>query len=422
MKRLLNRNTIQFLIFAFCISLTTSLKAQEEFVEEDPDAEVDINNASYTLGNGLNFSFNKGNYQFGLTGFIQPGYFRESINGLEDINQFSSKRTFLQFDGKALKEKVSFFVQLDFSLSEPLLDAWIGYHPTEHVSVYFGQKQNFVNNREMTYREDRLQFTDRSFLSRSFSRTGREFGVFVTSKFGNKFGIAPMFSITSGDGRNSFGTDSRDTDLGGLKIGGRLDLYPLGFFKEGNDVTNIDLGREEKPKFVVGVAASRNNGVSNNVGEGHGNFILYDANGTGNYPDYTQLYADFLLKYQGFSLLAEYANATASGIDLTYTDANATQVLAPTQISEYLVLGDSFNVQLGYITKNGFSFDARYEVANQEFTSNTNSLLQDANSYTFGLSKYFIGNNLKVQTSYTQFNPNIGNKLNQFELLFQIAF
>ena len=204
--------------------------------------EVKKNFASYEFGNGLNFSFNEGNYRFDITGFIQPSYFHESSNGQEDRNEFNSKRTFLQFGGAAVKEKVSFFIQLDYSLSDPLMDAWMAYHPFEQVSISFGQKQTFVNNREMIFREDRLQFNNRSFLSQNLSETGREFGLFIESKFGNSFGIAPMFAVTSGDGRNSFGQDSRDSDYGGVKIGGRLDLYPLGYFKEGNDLTSADLG------------------------------------------------------------------------------------------------------------------------------------------------------------------------------------
>ncbi|NJN50253.1 MAG: hypothetical protein HC798_03595 [Polaribacter sp.] len=385
-------------------------------------AQTPKNSVDYKIGDGLNFSLNDGNYQFNLGGFIQPIFSNTKIDGAKAENQFNSRRSFLQFSGDAKREKVSFLLQLDYSLNQPLLDAWIAYHPTENISIFFGQKQTFVNNREMTYREDRLQFTDRSFLSKNFSRTGREFGVFVTSKFGDDFGFAPMLAVTSGDGRNSFGTDSRDTDLGGIKYGGRLDVYPLGFFKEGNDLTSSDLEREEKPKIVIGFAGSKNIGASNAVGEGHGNYVLYDAAGLNNYPDYTQLYADFLVKYQGFSFLAEYINATASNIDLTYTNATTTTILAPTQISEYLVLGDSFNFQLGYVFTNGFSVDGRYEITNQEFANNANSILQDAKAYTVGISKYFVNNKLKVQTSYSNFNPEVGNSINQFELLFQITF
>jgi len=422
MKRLTNINTIQLLIFICCLGLTSVVNAQEEFQEEDPDSETERNTASYKLGSGLNFSFNDGDYSFGLTGFIQPGYLNETSKGSEDLNQFSSKRTFLQFEGNALKEKVSFFVQLDFSRSNPLMDAWLAYKPLEELKISVGQKQTFVNNREMFYREDRLQFVNRSFLSQNLSETGREFGVFFESKFDVAgIGIAPMAAVTSGDGRNSFGEDSRDADIGGLKYGGRLDIYPLGFFKPGNDLTSADLEREDSLKMVIGVAGSQNVGASGPTGEGHGDFFLFDIEGNESLPDYRQLYVDLLLKYKGISFLAEYANASATGIEQVYLDESAGEILAPTQISEFLALGDSYNFQLGYLTKEGFSVDIRYESASPEFDMNPNSILFDYNATTFGLSKYFFKNALKIQASYSTIYPDVGENINQFELIFHIA-
>lgn len=423
MKRLLNIRAIQILILIFCFGLTTSVYAQEEFTEEDPGSETETerNAASYKLGSGLDFSFNDGDYSFGMTGFIQPGVFRETVEGLEDINQFSSKRTFLQFEGNALKEKVSFFVQLDFSFSNPLMDAWLAYKPIDEVKISFGQKQTFVNNREMYYREDRLQFVNRSFLSQNLSQTGREFGVFVESKFDVAgIGLAPMAALTSGDGRNSFGEDSRDSDIGGLKIGGRLDIYPLGFFKPGNELTSVDLKREDQLKFVLGIAGSQNNGASGAVGESHGNFFLFDENGNNSLPDYRQLYTDLLLKYKGFSFLAEYANTSATNIGI-YVNQATTQLLAPQQISELLALGDSYNFQLGYLTKSGFSFDARYESSMPEFDTYAGSVLTETNATTFGVSKYFYENALKIQASYSRIDPAMGEAINQIELIFHIA-
>ncbi|ULC59565.1 hypothetical protein MBM09_00985 [Flaviramulus sp. BrNp1-15] len=399
-----------FSIF-FCISLL--LSAQEN---------KDKNVASFELGSGLNFSFNEGDYQFNFGGFIQPAFNYSKVKGADADNEFNAKNAFLIISGKAVKEKVSFLIQTDYSKSQPLLDAWLAYHPFKNTIVTVGQKQTFVNNREMTYREDRLQFTDRSLLSQNLSNTGREFGLFVETKFGNKFGIAPMLAITSGDGRNSFGGDSRDSDLGGLKIGGRLDIYPLGFFTQGNDLFSADLAHEENLKLVIGAAASKNKGASHAVGEGHGNFFLYDANGKNDLPDYSQMYIDVLLKYKGFSLLAEYANASAEGLDLVYVDETALTVLAPQQISEYLVLGDSYNVQAGYVTEKGFSVDFRYESATPEFESNLNSILSDASSYTFGITKYFDNNNLKMQASLTTIDLAQGNNQTIGELVFQIIF
>ena len=409
----LDMKKVASLIVFLCLSVLINAQESQE-----------KNIASFDLGSGLNFSFNEGNYQFNLGGFVTPAYSYSKVSGMDNENRFNARNAFLIISGKAVKEKVSFLVQTDYSKSQPLLDAWLAYHPTENITVSFGQKQTFVNNREMTYREDKLQFTDRSLLSQTFSNTGREFGVFLETKFkvGSQFGIAPMAAVTSGDGRNSFGSDSRDTDLGGLKIGGRLDLYPLGYFTEGNDLFSADLAHEETLKLVIGVAASKNTGASNSVGEGHGDFFLYNENGADNLPDYTQAYIDLLLKYKGFSFLVEYANASAEGLKLVYTDEAATEILAPQQISEFLILGDSYNLQAGYVTKTGFGFDLRYEGATPEFESNLNSLLTDYSSYTLGLTKYFDNNNLKMQASLSSIDVTNGSNQTIAEFLVQIVF
>jgi hypothetical protein len=384
--------------------------------------EASANKASFELGSGLNFSFNQDAYQFNISGFIQPNYVYEKTEGSKSSNELNSKRTFLMFGGKAVKEKVSFMLQTDFSLSDPLMDAWVAYHPTSYLTISAGQKQTFVNNKEMMIREDRLQFNDRSFLSENMSETGREMGVFIESKFGSKFGIAPKVAITSGDGRNSFGSDSRDTDIGGFKIGGRLDIYPLGFFKEGIEQTTTDLNREEQLKFVVGIAFSSNNGASSANGEGHADFLLYDATGDISMPDYDQLYVDILFKYKGFSFLSEYNNSTASDINQIYTDPSANQILVPQQISSFFLLGDNYNFQGGYVTPKGYSIDARYEISKPEFSSYADSVLQDTSSYTIGFTKYFKGNNLKFQSSFTSVQVENGNNQIIAAFLMQIVF
>ncbi len=382
------------------------------------------NQANFELGNGLTFNLNDGDYQFYISGFIQPSVSFEKIEDSDVDYQFNARRTYFMLGGNAVKEKVSFLIQTDFSLSDPLLDAWIAYHPFSWISVTAGQKQNFVNNREMLYREDRLQFTDRSLSSQLFSRTGREFGLFVETnfEFGEKLAIAPKASLTSGDGRNSFGSDSRDADFGGVKIGGRLDVYPLGYFTKGNDLYTADLAHEESLKLVLGAAASQNNGASHANGEGHGDFIFYNASGDIALPDYSKFYTDLLMKYKGASMLLEYTNASVSGIEEVYLDDSASTILAPTQISEFLILGDSFTGQLGYVTKSGLGFDFRYENVKPEFNSNASSLVSEFNNYTFGFTKYFEGNNLKLQAAVSTTDVVQGNNITTGELLFQIVF
>ncbi len=365
--------------------------------------------ASFELGNGLNFRFNEGAYQFKLSGMIQPYIAFDKVEDTDADYFLNAKRTYFNFSGKALQEKVSFFIQTDFSLSSPLLDAWVAFHPTNTLNITFGQKQTIANNREMMIMETMLQFPDRSLLSTEFSNTGREFGLFIDQAVSiNEFTIIPQLAITSGDGRNSFGADSRDVDLGGFKYAARLDVYPLGMFSEGNSSMIADLAQEETPKVLLGAAASFNDGASNSIGEGHGDFLLYNALGRNQLPDYRQLYSDILIKYKGFSVLGEYVISTATNLNGTFTDVSATSELATSQISEYLALGSSFNVQLGYVTQSGYAADFRYSAVSPEFESNANSQLRELTAVTFGLSKYFKENDLKLQTAVSSITDNSG--------------
>lgn len=399
----------------FCLFSACSLAASAQAVRMQNQAQFDADN-------GLLFSLNDGAYKFGIGGFIQPAYRYNKADNADAQHFFNAKRAYFRISGKAVEEKVSFLIQTNFSEQRPLLDAWVAYHPSKNMTITFGQKQTFVNNREMLYREDRLQFTERGLLSEQLSRTGREFGVFLEGRFGESFGIEPMLAITSGDGRNSFGVDSRDTDLGGLKYGGRLDLYPLGFFSQGNELYSADLMHEKSPKLVLGTAMSTNQGASHALGEGHGDFLLYDNNGKVSLPNYRQLYIDLLAKYKGFSLLAEFGNASASGLSENYADANAVLLLAPQQISSFLQLGNSYNAQLGYVTKKGYSVDLRYGQSLPEFANYTNSLMQGTRSYTVGLTRYIKGHNLKAQTAFTMLSSDAGVNTNILEVMLQIAF
>ena len=408
---------ISFLITIF---ITTFITAQES----------SQNKSDFDFGNGVSLSFEDGDYNFSINGYIKPTYVYNEMTSIVDggtINefnrQFKSKNSVLEISGNAKKEKVSFSIRMDYSLSNPLLEAWVGYHPSKSVNVYFGQKNSFLNNREMIFNEDILQFTDRSLLSQNHTNSyGQEFGLFIKTTFGQEFILSPKFAVTSGDGRNSFGEDSRDSDLGGVKFGARLDLYPFGNFSKGNE-GSVDLVGEQKLIMELGFAYSKNIGTSHRTGNGHGDIMFYDADGNNNLPDYEKIFVDLLLKYKGFSFLAEYADAAASGLNQTYTDTF--NLLIPQQISEYLVLGSSYNFQLGYIFQNDIGIDFRYEFSTPEFTNEINnpyenSILQDFENMSLGISKYFDNNNLKIQVGASSIKYFYGNETTIAELVCQI--
>ena len=396
--------------------------------------ESERNNASFSLGDGISFSFNEGDYEFNIYGFIKPTYiYNDEKNYTADgeysnvFRQFKSQNSNLFFTGFAKDEKLSFTIQMDYSSSNPLVEAFIGYHFNEKTSLYFGQMQVNHNNLEMTHNEDKLRFTDRGILSRTYTNNGEEFGLFFETSFGNQFVVNPTLAVTSGDGRNSFGEDSRDSDKGGVKFGSRINILPFGDFSIGNRLSTVDLMHEEKPKVQIGVAYSKNIGASNQVGDGHGDFILYDNSGDELFPDYSQLFFDLNLKYKGFSLVLEYADAFASGLDQIYTDPNAFNLLIPQQISEYLVVGDSQGIQFGYFTKNGISVDFIYESLNPEFDSYESSVLRKSSNMGIGVSKYLAGNNLKIQaslfkTGYENLNNLDDDEFMSGSFMVQIAF
>ena len=396
--------------------------------------ESERNNASFSLGDGISFSFNEGDYEFNIYGFIKPTYIYndEKIYTADGeysnvFRQFKSQNSNLFFTGFAKDEKLSFTIQMDYSSSNPLVEAFIGYHFNEKTTLYFGQMQVNHNNLEMTYNEDRLRFTNRGILSQTYTENGEEFGLFFETSFGKSIIFKPTLAITSGDGKNSFGDDSRDSDKGGVKFGSRINIFPFGDFSIGNRLSTVDLMHEDRPKVQIGFAYSKNMGASNKVGDGHGDFILYDDSGDELFPDYSQLFLDLNLKYKGFSLVLEYADAFASGLDQIYTDPNAFNLLIPQQISEYLVVGDSQGIQFGYFTKNGISIDLIYENLNPEFDSYGSSILRKSSNMGVGISKYLAGNNLKIQASLFKTGYENLNNLNDDEFmsgsfLVQIAF
>ena len=361
--------------------------------------------ADFELGSGLAFKFDSGQHFVKVGGFIQPAWGIEQPEG-EDIQQFlNARRTYFSLQGSFFKETVDFFFQTDFSLSEPLLDAWLGVNVCDCLSISFGQRQALTNNREMLHMESQLTFTRRSLLSRTFSLSGRELGAFAFGQvdlFG--FLIRPQLSVTSGDGRNSFGADSRDVDIGGFKWGARVDLLPFGNFTEGNRGMVADLERERSLKLVLGGALSYNDGASHRNGAGHGEFFLYDGEQDEQLPDYVLIYADLLLKFRGLSLLAEFVDASATSLDGLYTDDASTNLLFRTQISEFLVLGTGVNGQLGYYFEvgggAGLGIDLRYTRLFAEFSENEASLLQDATAYGAGLTVYVLKQTLKVQLNF----------------------
>lgn len=360
----------------------------------------------FALGNGLNISLNNNKHHFKIGGYIQTGGSYNEVKDLDPEWKFDVKKAYLNFSGGLQNDKFTFLLQMDFAKNYPLLDAWMAYNPTKYLSISAGQKQSISGTRSMMFNDEALALGNRSLVDRTFFGSGRELGVFIESRIpvrgvGFDLGVA----VTSGDGINSFGSSASDFDLGGLKYSARGTFYPMGFFAPGNELTDTDFAREKSPKLLIGGAYSYNQGASDAIGEGHGNFQLFDKTGKGAYPDYIKMSFDVMFKYQGFTFLGEYVDSWARNLNGLYTAATPGANLQPKQIADYLVLGSGVSAQAGYLFKKNWAVDFRYSYIFPEW-SEKSTLIQKTNAYRVGVAKYFIDNRLKLQLagSYEQYN------------------
>jgi hypothetical protein len=384
---------------------------------------------SYSFGEGINFTANNGS-KIKLSGYAQPHVEMKNYNDLEDNSsstRFRLRRLRLRFDGQAVNPKFAYRFQVDLSGSSEtgeatgdfLLDAYVSYDITNRIKVIFGQRSTYTDNRELFMNSNSLQLVERSRLTSAFSSI-REFGLFLSGNFrlnGKGSYLRPYFVLTNGDGINNF-----DKDLGGLKIGGRIDFLPFGLFTNKGQFRQIDVMRELTPKFVIGVNYSHNSGMSSRRGRNSGSIIYLNEFGQQSLPDYTKYGIDFLFKYNGFSALGEYIKSSSTIptniIERVRNDGSTSSsflVNGVQDVESYvngrMMLGEAYNIQMGYLFKSGITIDSRYT----HLKADDNSFLNNAtfynrpNYYTLGIGK-LLGRNYgaKIQGSITLADGSLG--------------
>lgn len=411
-------NNIAITIFA----LAAAVAAQGQTMGNSSYPQLDGGLLEFNLGKKGNEGANK--IRFG--GFLDATGYHKEIKNADSENGFDITHASIGVQGSFLDGKLGFFLQTDFAYSNPLMDAWVSYSPVRGLRLTAGQRQSVTDTRQMMMLDQGQAFDQRSYVSRTFFATGRELGIFAEYRLPvSRVGFDITGSVTSGDGRNSFGSTSTDADCGGLKYGVRLSLYPLGFFKPGNELVFNDFAYEENLRLGIGGAFSYNCGASSWVGEGHNDFQLYNRQGDARYPDYRRFAADILLKWRGFSLLADYINTSATRVKGIYTDPNGGNPIQPCQIADYLALGNGFDVQAGYLFPHKWAVDAAYSLVRPEFDDES-SYLKRADNYELGVSKYFLGNSIKLQVAgeYTRFEKKLGDEYQNFavKLNMQLVF
>ncbi len=315
-------------------------------------------------------------------------------------NNFSIRRSRLKLEGFAFTPKLKYKIELGLSnrdiagasqfnrnTNRIILDAVVKWNFHKNLTLWVGQTK-LPGNRERVVSSGNLQFVDRSLLNSRFN-IDRDIGLQLRHHFNlsENFIIREAFAISQGEGRNV-----TEGNLGGHQYTARVEFLPLGAFTKGGDYSSSsDLDREPKPKLSVGVVYDFNNNAvreRSNLGG-----ILFDfGNGEFFETNINTIFVDAVFKYRGFSFSGEFADRDAD-------DPIAVDV-SGTPNGNFVEVGNSLNLQAGYLFKSNWEVAGRYTSINLNENITGRDLQQQ---YTLGVSKFIVGHKLKVQSdiSYT---------------------
>ena len=325
---------------------------------------------------------------------------------------FLIRRARLKFSGFVLSPKLKYKIELGLSNKDIagatiytgnapriILDAVVKWNFYENFVLWAGQTK-LPGNRERVISSANLQLVDRSLLNATFN-IDRDLGIQLRHYINitDTFIVREIISISQGEGRNVV-----TGNLGGYQYTGRLEFLPFGKFKNKGDYLGSSLEREPKPKLAVGVSYDfNNNAVRNKSNRGS-----YMVNDIGFYEtNINTLFVDAILKHKGFSFMAEYSNRNAEDPIAKNSDGTETGIV----VTE----GYGVNLQAGYLFPKNWEITGRFSTIDMK----ENDV---SNQYTLGVSKYIIGQKLKIQSDISYLTiADITNEL-LFRLQLEVHF
>lgn len=329
---------------------------------------------------------------------------------------FLVRRARLKFDGFAYTPKLKYKLELglsnrdisganEFTRNTPryILDAVVMWNFYENFELWVGQTK-LPGNIERVISSGNLQQVDRSLLNSRFN-IDRDVGIQIRhhTQLSDTFLMREKLAISQGEGRNV-----TEGNLGGFQYTARLEFLPFGTFKSKGDYSAADLKREEKPKLMLAATYDTNK----NAVRTRSNLGDYMFNDIGLYEtDINTLFIDAMFKYNGFSLMAEYANRDADDPIATNSDGTPT--------GDIVQVGNGLNLQTGYLFNSNWEVSGRYTniVLDENITGSN-----PENQYTLGLSKYIVGHKLKVQTDLSYLSVDGGSDRLMYRLQFDVHF
>jgi len=447
---------IKVICTCFCMCMFQYALAQEDeryerdstytFNETSDNVHILRIKKGYILGDGITFISGKGN--FNLSPSLQTLYLVNSNNkNLSAPNStFAINRARLNVFSNLFDNKISLSGRLNFtanyastttgnrSFNTVLQEANIEYRPNRTHTFNFGLRADYVDSRETRIEGESLGFINRSTISDAFDAIF-DFGIRYkgTYRLGGTNLLKSYLSVTTGDSRSAL-----QTNFGGFKYGVRLDYLPFDKFSRAGEFYMDDLYREEKPKLVVGVVYSYNDGATSAKGTNGGRWLYGDADQNILLPTYTKFGTDYLFKYNGWYSMGSFVvtqakvpaniagefrlNGTFNTSD--YSAKTAEEI--KNKVLSRLNLGKGFNAQAGYLFPSNWAVAARYSTLKE---NNVTAAFADYDkSYTFVATKYISGRYLKIQweLGYDQLkkalqtNTQNGNYYSQLQFTIQL--
>ena len=321
------------------------------------------------------------------------------------------KRLRLRFDGYIYSPKLTYSIQLGFTPydAKPLpnenmnmvRDAMIYYIPNASWNIGFGQTK-IKANRARINSSSALQFVDRSIVNSEFN-IDRDFGFFgeYNTRLFDDVNMVARGSVTSGDGRNFQGATKS-----GFAYTGRLELFPLGRFKAYGDVFEGDFEREQTPKLLIAGAYSYNDRAKRLRGQS-GELIAGDQT-----RDLSNYYVDLIFKYRGFAFYTDWMGRICNDPFIKVDD----------QVKQTIFSGSGLNVQTSYLFPKKWEIALRNSTLFPEKKVQPNIGYERSNQSTFGITRYILGHNLKVQAdaSYNYRKGMPKDSYNRYEFRFQV--
>ena len=343
----------------------------------------------YSYGKGIGITSPDSLYQMNIRFRMQN---RISLinDGEEEDVEAMVRRLRLRFDGYVGDPKFQYAIQLSFSPEDVgeiqddsdfnvIRDAMFFYVPNANWQIGFGQTK-LPGNRQRINSSGALQLTDRTINNSRFN-IDRDFGlqVYYLGRRDQGFDYNIKTAISTGEGRNWL----RDYD-DGLAYTGRIELFPLGAFKNNGAFFEGDVARETSPKVMLSAAYQYNDNALRSNGQ-RGD-VLFEP------KDINSLFVDAITKYDGWALMLAYMQKNADNpVSVNPEDASDIR---------YVYNGHGYDAQLSYLFRNDYEIIGRFS---QQFPDDEIfALAPQHNQWSIGLTKYIWEHAFKLQAEFTK--------------------